>query len=103
MLLRNFFSFGFPSSTTTSISHISSLAAQTGNTQPQLLIPNQVYTACPGFCLSIANMESLLQYNGCDVDENSDAITLAYWARHEANRRWAIITHTFTDMSVSPV
>ncbi|EWZ50491.1 hypothetical protein FOWG_07344 [Fusarium oxysporum f. sp. lycopersici MN25] len=48
-------------------------------------------------------MESLLQYKGCDVDENSGAITLAHWARHEANRRWAIITHPFTDMTAAPV
>ncbi|RKL26764.1 hypothetical protein BFJ72_g13546 [Fusarium proliferatum] len=44
-------------------------------------------------------MENLLQYEGCDVDEKPGTIALAPWARHEANRRWAIITHSVTDMS----
>ncbi|KAF9769066.1 hypothetical protein IL306_013579 [Fusarium sp. DS 682] len=48
-------------------------------------------------------MEELLEFEGCDIDKDTGAITFAPWARNEVNRRWAIITHPRTDMSVPPV
>ncbi|CCT62223.1 uncharacterized protein FFB20_05079 [Fusarium fujikuroi] len=49
------------------------------------------------------DLTSISQMEGCTVDEYEATISFERWAYDEAMRRWEIIMHPYTDLTVEPL